>query len=139
MTGQEALAIRQLPVYTVKLTVPAREELERAGNTCRKLQTVFVLWQVTLDRPPSGLVCVRASEALALRMEWEPEYPSEIPASWWDRGYFTPCPTCGRALVWFEAGYALGHRVCLSGHHCQLSADGRYAKRRRWCATADAK
>lgn len=92
-------------------------------------------WRVMLRRPPAGLVLVlvgeRAEQRLGLRIEREPRYPGEWPASavaWHERGCWTPCPVCGAALVWYEAGYVPGYRICLSGHHSRLSADGRSAR-----------
>lgn len=63
--------------------------------------------------------------------EWKalPE-PATEPAgiAWHEFGAWVPCPTCGAALVWYEAGYVPGYRVCVRGHHAQLSADGRSAR-----------
>ncbi|MDE3097253.1 MAG: hypothetical protein KGK07_14790 [Chloroflexota bacterium] len=66
-------------------------------------------------------------------MPHEPPYPGEWPEgkgiTWWERDMWTPCPTCGAALLWCEAGAVPGWRICLAGHACQLADDGRSAKR----------
>jgi len=68
---------------------------------------------------PDGLVVVRFPERphLGLRMEIEPEYPNEEPPMWWERADWLPCPECGAALVWYEAGYVPGYRVCARPPH----------------------
>lgn len=35
---------------------------------------------------------------------------------------------CGAALVWYEAGYVPGYRICLAGHHAMLTGDGSTAR-----------
>ncbi len=68
-----------------------------------------------------------------LRLQSEPAYPGEwagvVCVAWWERGDWVPCPHhgCGAPLVWYEAGYVPGYRICLWGHHAQLSRDGRRA------------
>lgn len=118
----------------IRLTVPAREALEKAGNVCKSLDDGT--WDVTLLAPPGGLELVRlqrwdsAEEQMALRLTQEPSYPGEGPAksvAWHQRGELVPCPECGAGLVWYEAGYVPGTRVCLKGHGAQLSPDGRTA------------
>lgn len=47
----------------------------------------------------------------------------------YDRGAWMGCPTCGAALLWCEAGFVPGWRICLGGHAVQLSEDGRVATR----------
>jgi hypothetical protein len=122
------------PIYTgLRMTIPVREALERAGNEVAPDPAASQRWAVALRAPPAGLVLVRVGADgadLALRMEDEPEWPGEWRAdsiAWHEVGDWTPCPTCGAALVWYEAGYVPGYRICLDGHHAQLSADGRSA------------
>jgi hypothetical protein len=122
----------EAPVYDgLRLTVPAHEALVRAGNTVREAgyDGAFLRHTVILRRPPPGLVHVRicGTSDEALRLDIEPEYPSEVPGAWYEQGQWTPCPTCGFALVWYEAGYVPGWRICLQGHASQLSDDGRKA------------
>jgi hypothetical protein len=63
-----------------------------------------------------------------------PEYPGEWPQSaiaWHEHGQWVPCPSCGASLIWHEAGYVPGYRLCTrpaGGHHVQLAADGRSGK-----------
>ncbi len=117
----------------LRLTIPAREALE-AHNRVEATATAPgepPRWCVTLVRPPPGLVLVALEgRALALRMADEPPYPGERAGdtAWWERGAWVPCPTCGAALAWYEAGYVPGYRVCLEGHHAQLAGDGLSAK-----------
>lgn len=123
----------------VRMTIPVREALERAGNAIRQGREAHV-WDVELSRPVS-LVVVQTLEPIpgvmyggsprvALRLEEEPEYPQEHAAAWWDRGAWVACPSCGAALVWYEAGYVPGYRICLGEHrhHAQLSGDGLSAR-----------
>jgi hypothetical protein len=126
------------PVYEqMRLTVPVREALEGAGNVAAPTHTPDgPIWTVTLQGTvPRGLAIVRigrgATQQLGLRLAIEPEYPGEWPEgaaiAWYERGAWCRCPAprCGRALVWYEAGYVPGYRVCTRGHHVQLSNDGR--------------
>ncbi len=128
-------------IERVRLTVPAREAIERGDGHAVHVDTTqgmgASLYDVTLVRPPRGLVYVLighgAEQHHGVRLDVEPEYPGEWPdgqgTSWWERGALVPCPTCGYALLWCEAGYVPGWRICLAGHASQLSADGRTAKR----------
>lgn len=144
------------PVYEVRLTIPAREALEAAGNTVERVAHDRDIWRVTLVAPPAGLEVAipRATDrygvngpvpsycGLAVRRADEPPWPNALEGPdavpWWDRGAWIPCPRCGAALVWWEAGYVAGHRVCLRGHHSQLAPDGRSAKyQRAWRAKED--
>ncbi len=87
-------------------------------------------------RPPAGLVVVAisGSSELGVRLEDEPEYPGECPAAWWSLGAWVGCPACGFALLWCEAGFVPGWRVCLAGHAVQLAGNGRSAV---WHAAQD--
>jgi len=123
------------PCYEVRLTIPAREALERAGNSIDRPPSATGTPIVELRRPPRGrdrlvIVALIGSTDTAARMEDEPRWPGECDTSWYVRGEWVPCPGgCGRALLWHEAGYVPGYRVCLTGHHVQLSDDGRSARR----------
>ena len=119
-------------IERLRLTVPAREAIEAAGNRVTVDATPDgPRYTVNLVRPPPGLVVVAISgtSEIGIRRADEPEYPGECPAAWWDIGQWVPCPTCGHALLWCEAGFVPGWRICLSGHASQLSADGRTAER----------
>lgn len=120
----------------LRLTIPVREALEHEGNRVTETVTPNGLqYTVELRRPPAGIVlCLighRAEQHYGLRMVNEPEYPGEWPdgqgVAWHEWGEWVPCPKCGAALVWNEAGYVPGYRICLKGHHVQLSEDGRTA------------
>jgi hypothetical protein len=119
------------PIYEgLRLTLPAKELLERAGNTVEKTDKYYTLM---LRYPPANVRVVIAEimgeQSLALRCEGEPQFPCEYPAAWHDVGLFTACPECGAALMWCEAGYVPGWRICLAGHANQLSSDGKTSKR----------
>lgn len=132
------------PVYEdLRITIPAIERLEAAGNavTTSIAQPVGPMrYSVELTGiVPRGLVLCLVGHGdhqhRALRCDDEQAYPQEWPAdsgaiAWHERGDWTPCPhpKCGRALVWYEAGYVPGYRLCTRGHHAQLSTDGRAAK-----------
>lgn len=125
-----------LPVYDgLRLTIPAKEALEKAGNRITETATsTGTRYAVEVSRPPYGIVMCLIGQGNdqhhGLRLENEPAYPGEWPESavaWYERGEWVPCPQCGAALVWFEAGYVPGYRICTVGHHVQLSEDGRTA------------
>lgn len=115
----------------IRLTIPAREALQAAGATIspepmdRKIG--MPTYTVILGgKIPGGLVCAATTvlqegggwlEILCLRMKNEPEYPGEIEGSYWQRLDFMPCPKCGAPLVWYEAGYVPGYRVCAKAPH----------------------
>jgi len=117
-----------------RLTVLAREALLAAGATITPAEPPQMLdqltgawtpstaphWRVQLGhRCPAGLIVTQeyGSPALCIRRQDEPEWPGgEVPAAWQQLD-LTPCPTCGSALVWYEAGYVPGYRVCASPEH----------------------
>lgn len=121
------------PTYEARLTIPAREALLRAGNTIDRPPMAAGLPVVTLHSPPPGLIVVMADvmgeQSIAVRTTGEPPWPHEFDAAWHERGAWIPCPTCGAALLWCEAGFVPGWRICLSGHAVQLAEDGRSGKR----------
>ncbi|MEI8017497.1 MAG: hypothetical protein WCH39_04810 [Schlesneria sp.] len=107
-------------VYEVRLTIPALELLQSAGSTVEPLPSRLG-YRVTLGaKMPSGLIAVHVhgSPHVAVRLSSEPEYPQEHP-DYWATVDFTPCPVCGAPVVWYEAGYVPGYRVCtgLKHHH----------------------
>jgi hypothetical protein len=55
-----------------------------------------------------------------LVLDLDPLAPTE---AWWEKP-LPPCPDCGGALVWFEAGYVPDTRKCL-GPPIGTTADGR--------------
>jgi hypothetical protein len=131
------------PVHeSLRLTVPAREKLERLGNGIeRNGETSGMgapLYRVTLAgyMPSTIVLCLIGhgpEQHRGLRLQDEPAYPGEWPEgtlAWHEHGDWVPCPDCGRPLVWYEAAYVPGYRVCSSAphHHAKLSADGRSAK-----------
>ena len=136
-----------------RATIPAIEALIRAGNrvtmdgaevglgavmqAAQLAATVAADGQdmgyvVYLTRPPKDMVRVdiRTPHAQGgwtnmpgLRMSDEPPFPAEAKASWYDRLDAAPCPKCGRALLWAEAGYVPGWRVCAGGGHFSSDPD----------------
>jgi len=77
-------------------------------------------YRITLTTAvPAGIVAttVERSGKIGLRLDDEPEYDGEYPDGWVQLDW-TPCPKCGAPLIWYEAGYAPGYRVCArSPHH----------------------
>lgn len=147
------------PVYEwYRVTIRAREALERAGNGLEALGGISVtppytpgdalppsahpalahqLYRITLVRPPAGIVeCLighGAEQHRGLRLAEEEAFPGEWPdgqgVAWHERGAWVPCPSCGSSLVWYEAGYVPGYRICVERqHHVLLSDGGRSAK-----------
>lgn len=143
MTTATDLTTRAPPtVEGVRITIPAREALVAAGNVVEQIDdspTGYALFRVTIHRPPHGIVEVLIGngndQCHGLRLDDEIAYPGEWPhgkgISWWERGRWVGCPTCEQALVWYEAGYVPGHRICLRGHHADLGTDGRTAQERK--------
>jgi hypothetical protein len=126
----------EAPSYEVsRLTIPCHEALERASN---RVEDAGHTYRITLaGRIPLGVIeavlGAGTEQHRGLRLDIEPPYPGEWPedaVAWYERGQWVPCPAphCGRALVWYEAGYVPGYRVCTRGHHAQLSDDGRAAR-----------
>lgn len=117
----------------IRLTIPAREVIESAGGRAEMEAEDASLcgvrtYTVTLARMlPPGLLPVATRiaperghgyhEITSLRLAVEPEYPGECEAGYWARLDWTPCPTCGAPLVWYEAGYVPGYRVCAGKKH----------------------
>jgi len=95
----------------VRATIPVVELLRDAGATVESLP---IGYRITLgDTMPSGIVAVHLNDAprIGLRLAVEPEYPQEFP-DYWLQVDFTPCPVCGAPVIWYEAGYVPGYRVC---------------------------
>lgn len=98
----------------------------------------YTLWRVTMaGRVPPGIVLCLIGQGKeqhrGLRLDDEPTYPGEWAdggLAWHERGEWVPCPSCGAPLVWYEAAYVPGYRVCAARphHHAQLAGDGRSAK-----------
>jgi hypothetical protein len=117
----EHASVEQGPHERVRLTIPAREALQRAGAsiTPEPADGGHQIYTVALGNTvPEGVVAVRivGTDHLALRMDIEPEYPGEI-GTLWEQADFSPCPVCGAPLVWYEAGYVPGYRVCARPPH----------------------
>lgn len=120
----------------VRATIPAREALQRAGHQVIVGQEYV---DITLDPKaslPDALVAVHVNRAadhgagfyrdVCLRLEHEPEYPGEYADDSWELAEWMPCPVCGAPLVWYEAGYVPGYRVCgrPPHHHIQVRSNG---------------
>ena len=137
------------PVYNdLRLTIPAGEALVRAGHRVEStgaavyLAAIYQVCRVTLSgrSMPDSLIVLclighGSEQHRGLRLAIEPAYPDEWSASsgaihWHERGEWLPCPTCGAPLVWYEAAYVPGYRVCTARqhHHSILAADGRSAR-----------
>lgn len=103
----------------LRMTIPVRELLMRHGAT---VVQVVEDWMVTLgSRMPEGILAVQTigEWRIALRLGSEPHWPMEVEAGWDVRACWLPCPKCGAPLVWCEAGYVPGYRVCAKApyHH----------------------
>lgn len=72
------------------------------------------VWNIVLGRRmPPGIVAVPLPQWpwIGLRLDTDPPYPGESPDTWLQAGWL-PCPKCGAPVVWYEAGYVRGYRVC---------------------------
>lgn len=110
--------------YHVRATVLVRDALAAAGATITPDPDGLSVYVILGDTMPAGIIAVEVPGppyvSAALRMSDEPEYPIEYPTGWRQVDW-TPCPTCGAPLVWYEAGYTAGYRVCSRPphHHAQ--------------------
>jgi hypothetical protein len=109
----------------LRLTIPAREALEAAGAQIVPAGATdhgAQLWDLTLgDQQPAGLVAehLRAG-VFGIRMVDEPEYPDRAIQDYWTTLDLQPCPICTAPIVWWEAGYVPGHRICTGPEHHHL-------------------
>jgi len=112
------------PTYTgLRLTIPVREALASCGATITA--EADNRYAVTLaGTVPAGIIAtyIGGQWGVALRLENEPEYPNEIGHAYWEQVAFTPCPKCGAPLIWYEAGYVPGYRVCARKPHHHMLA-----------------
>lgn len=126
------LQVRPAAHEKTRLTIPAREALLDSGAVVvgepMDMSIDVPTYTVTLgERVPAGLVVVATFldnlkgsgyfDVLSLRMDNEPPYPNEQGCDIWRQLDFTPCPKCGAPLVWYEAGYVPGYRVCAKKPH----------------------
>ena len=109
---------------TARATIPVVEALRKAGATVTPLPSPAVGYEITIgDTMPVGIIAAHHNDAphVVLRMENEPEYPGENP-DYWLQIDWTPCPACGAPVVWYEAAYVPGYRVCSKPpHHHSLA------------------
>lgn len=143
MSTQRSTGVKVAPplYLDLRMTIPAQEAVIGGVNAVAEMS-----WPEGGSGPryavclagkvPSGLVlCLighQDEQHRGLRMEGEPQYPGEWRdgIAWHEQGDWVPCPhrRCARALIWYEAGYVPGYRICTAGHHAQLSEDGRTAR-----------
>jgi hypothetical protein len=105
-------------VYTVRATVPAAEALHAAGAVLVPLPN-GIGYEITLGpQMPANLIACQLNESphIGVRCSNEPEFPGESP-DYWASVNFSPCPVCGSPVVWYEAGYVPGYRVCTGPKH----------------------
>ena len=113
-------------VYEARATIPVVEALQAAGAKIEALPAPAIGYRITLgETMPAGIVAVHLNESphLGLRMTNEPEYPREF-ADYWRQVDWTPCPVCDAPVVWYEAGYVPGYRVCAKPPHHHSLASG---------------
>lgn len=117
-----------------RLTIRAREALIAAGADIQPADAPMVpamaggwepaigqYWDVALGQRCPPRVLVRETFGVAgytMRLDDEPAWPNEIAnVPIWGQLDLTPCPHCGAALAWYEAGYVPGYRVCAGPQH----------------------
>lgn len=114
--------------YTVRATIPARESLSEAGAKIGPIGTADEpVYRVTLGSVmPDGIIAGAVNGPpyvdCCLRLENEPEWPGEF-EDYWRQVDWTPCPVCGAPVVWYEAGYVPGYRVCSQPPHHHSRAE----------------
>lgn len=103
----------------VRLTISAREALLEHGAIVRWIESDRTYTVQLRDTVPPDLIVTRLanSDELGIRRNIEPEYPDEIGHAFWDQVDFAPCPICRAPLIWYEAGYVPGYRVCAKPPH----------------------
>ena len=116
--------LRVAPVTATALaTTRVVEALKDAGATVTPLPSPAAGYEITLgEQMPAGIVALHHHEAphLALRMRGEPGPGRAYDC--WTQIDWTPCPVCGAPVVWYEAGYVPGYRVCVRPpHHHSLA------------------
>ena len=142
-----------MEIKDLRISDAARVLLEESGNTTavrgwafaptpwsppsptRQDSVSYEVCSVGLIRPPAGLALVLVGQGdqqhRALRLADEFAFAGEWARdvlAWHDHGDWVPCPVCGAALAWHEAGYVPGWRRCEYGHFAQLADDGRSAE-----------
>ncbi len=136
--------IAPITYESVRLSDGARAALEKAGARIEPAKKPegrkIPVWDITLTGEVTmpDLVVVMTNipaddprspyswhSTVSLRLPSEPEFPGEHPASVWDWAEWQPCPECGAPLVWYEAAYVGGYRVCARPphHHSQVQFD----------------
>jgi hypothetical protein len=108
-----------------RMTLPVVEVLRNGGAEVECVGQTRIgcpIYDVTFRAEatvPQGIVAVHFNGPpyRGLRLDIEPEYPDEWPACWWEQADFLACPKCGAGLLWYEAGYAPGYRVCARPPH----------------------
>lgn len=112
----------RLPADT-PLRPGARAELARVAIA----QPPDADWE--FRRAPAGAwVSVLTERGVGLRLADELPFEDEFedtPGDAWLAATVAACPRCGAAIVWYEAGYAPGYRVCCgrARHHCRVCSD----------------
>lgn len=106
------------PVYEVRATIPAREALVAEGAVIALLGPPEHRVRITLGpRMPHDIVAARMPDGeVAIRLATEQAYPEEYPGLW-EQAEWLPCPRCGAPVVWYEAGYVPGYRICTGPEH----------------------
>ncbi|GIW89676.1 MAG: hypothetical protein KatS3mg109_0108 [Pirellulaceae bacterium] len=112
----------------VRATIPAVEFLHKHGVEVIPAEPASLGYLVRLgDSVPHGIVAVRLPIApyAAIRTSEELPFPDEYDDGWLQADW-TPCPKCGAPLIWYEAGYVPGYRVCAKPphHHCVVEFSG---------------
>ena len=121
----EIKSIAPIKINDVRMTLSAREALEESGAIF-SLNGDYYLVELG-QKMPKGIVAARVpgEDCIAIRLENEMPYPDEFESSWWEQAEWLPCPVCSAPLVWYEAGYVPGYRVCTSpSHHHVLIRTG---------------
>lgn len=113
-------------IYSVRATAAVLAALEESGAKIEPLPGHADAFSVELgDRMPAGIVAssLPRTRLTDLRMRGEPPAHG-IYEDCWSQVEWTPCPVCGAPVVWYEAGYVPGHRVCTRPpYHHSLARD----------------
>jgi len=113
------------PTYVVRATIPVVEKLKKHKNIISEISSLNgILYKVQLSGTlPDDIIACHTNETqfidASLRLQNEPEYPNEY-KDYWKQVDWLPCPECSSAIIWYEAGYVPGYRICSKRpyHHC---------------------
>lgn len=120
----DAAGIAPIVQHHIRLTVAVREALMKSGADVVARATEASVTIRLGEFMPAGIVVAVGEGYVYLSMQNEPDWSDFVEAfpDYWCQLDWTPCPKCGAPLVWYEAGYVPGYRVCAKKPHHHVLA-----------------